>query len=123
MSAVKSVLLVLHLLGILGLLAACAMAMFKNLRPARGAVWHSSLLMLLTGLGLVAIDEMNKDEALAGSGHAKIGIKLAVLLVIAASAFRLNRERKTAADAGPRNSYFLIALLTITNILIAVSLG
>lgn len=114
----KAVFLFLHFAGIAGLAVGIAAAMAKRLVQARGAVWHSSMLMLLSGIGLVAVDSLAKDDI----NHGKVGIKFLVLLVIAAMAFRLNRGAKTAQDSGPTTPYFVIGILTIANILIASSL-
>ena len=114
----KAVFLFLHFAGIAGLGVGIAAAMAKRLVQARGAVWHSSVLMLFSGVGLVIVDSMAKDDV----NHGKVGVKFLVLLVIAALAFRLNRGAKTAQDSGTTTPYFLIGLLTIANILIAAGL-
>ena len=118
MEALKTVFLILHFAGIAGLAVGVGAALHKKIVQARGAVWHSSLLMLLSGFGLVAIDSMAGDDV----NHGKVGVKFVVLLAIAALAFRLNRGAKTATDSGPTGNYFLIGLLTVANILIAASL-
>ncbi|NDB18521.1 MAG: hypothetical protein EB027_04555 [Actinobacteria bacterium] len=118
MDALKTVFLVLHFAGIAGLAVGVGAALHKKIVQARGAVWHSSLLMLLSGIGLVAVDSMSGDDI----DHGKVGVKFLVLLVIAALAFRLNRGAKSATDSGPTGQYFVIGLLTVANILIAASL-
>lgn len=114
----KAIFLIMHFVGIAGLGVGIAAAMARRLVQARGAVWHSSMLMLFSGVGLVAVDTLAKDDI----SHGKVGLKFVVLLVIAAFAFRLNRGAKTATDSGPTTPYFIIGLLTIANILIASSL-
>lgn len=117
-TVLKVVFLVMHFGGIVGLLVGVLAAMTKRLLQARAAVWHSSTLMLLSGIGLVAVDSLAKDEI----DHGKVGIKFLVLLVISFLAFRLNRGAKTAQDSGPTTPYFIIGLLTIANVLIAATL-
>jgi len=117
-SVLKGVFLVLHFAGIAGLGVGIAAAMARRLVQARGAVWHSSVLMLFSGVGLVVVDAIAKDDI----NHSKVGIKFLVLLVISALAFRLNRGSKTAQDSGPTTPYFIIGLLTVANILIASTL-
>lgn len=116
--ALKVVFLIMHFAGIAGLAVGVGAAMSKQIVQARGAVWHSSVLMMLSGIGLVAIGSLADDDV----NHGKVGVKLLVLLVIAALAFRLNRGAKTAADSGPTTTYFVIGLLTVANILIAATL-
>lgn len=115
----KAVFLVLHFAGIAGIAVGVGAAFQKRIVQARGAVWHSSVLMFFSGIGLVAVSALAGDDDL---NHSKIGIKFAILLVIAATAFRLNRGAKSATDAGPTGQYFLIGVLTLVNILIAASL-
>ncbi|NBO46323.1 MAG: hypothetical protein EBU85_04840 [Actinobacteria bacterium] len=117
-TALKVIFLVMHFAGIVGLLVGVTAAMVKRLTQARAAVWHSSTLMLLSGIGLVAVDSLAKDDI----SHSKVGVKFAVLLVISVLAFRLNRGAKTAKDSGPTTPYFIIGLLTIANVLIAATL-
>lgn len=114
----KTVFLILHFAGIAGLAVGVGAALRKQITQARGAVWHSSLLMLLSGIGLVAVDSLANEEL----DHGKVGVKFLVLLLISALAFRLNRGTKTATDSGPTGQYLVIGLLTVFNILIAATI-
>lgn len=79
MEFLRQCLLFLHLLGMATLVG----AFLVQRRVAPGgplnAGWlHGSLLQLLTGLALVGVNEAGAAEV----DHAKIGVKLVVLLVI-----------------------------------------
>ena len=117
-SVVKIVFLIMHFTGIVGLFVGVGAALHKRLMQSRAAVWHSSMLMLISGIGLVAIDSLAKDDV----NHGKVGVKLVVLLVIVGLALPLKRGAKTATDSGPTTPYFIIGLLTLANILIAATL-
>jgi hypothetical protein len=81
MEALEGVLVFAHLLG----MAAIVGGYFAGLRnvPKRlsAGMVHGTLLQLLTGVLLVGIAEAMGDEPV---NHAKVGIKLAIVVVLAA---------------------------------------
>ena len=87
----KAVFLFLHFAGIAGLGVGIAAAMAKRLVQARGAVWHSSVLMLFSGIGLVVVDSMAKDDV----NHGKVGIKFFGQLILDS----LNRTENAMSQA------------------------
>ncbi|MCX2971518.1 MULTISPECIES: hypothetical protein [Streptomyces] len=103
----------LHIIGIAALLGG-----FLFQTKALGAgearmlpgMLHGALTMLVTGVALVGLNEADGAEV----NHVKIGIKLAVLVVILALVYVKRDDR-----AVPAPVMGTVGLLTIVNILIA----
>ena len=111
MEALEAVLVFAHLLG----MAAIVGGYFSGLRnvPKRlsaGAV-HGTLLQLLTGLLLVGIAEMGTEPV----NHAKIGIKLAIAVVLMLITWPRRRDREV-----PSGTFHAVGILAITNVAVAV---
>lgn len=114
MDIVYQILVILHFVGLASLLG----GVMVQLRPlARGkgtvnpAMLHGALTQLVTGLLMVGIAEMGDGDV----NHMKIGIKLAVLIVITVLVF-VYRKRESVASW----VVWLIGALTLSNIVIAV---
>lgn len=115
MEIVRSILLILHFVGIAALFG----VWFSQLKliPAGQAkilpgMMHGAWTMLATGLGLVTYLELATDAEL---NHMKIGIKLAVLIAIVVLA--LVNKKKDRVSAGVM---WAIGGLTLVNIILAV---
>src|SRR5262245_48388242 len=75
------------------------------------AMLHGALVQVVSGLLLVGVLEGNDEPP----DHAKIGVKLAVALVVALLCW-VNRSK----DVIPRGLFMGILLLTVSNVAIAV---
>jgi hypothetical protein len=130
-SVVFWIALVLHVLGVVGIAAGVMLKLNHDKPSAPTAIFHSTMLMLVSGLLLIAAD-MWKDDPLDPSQNSIIGIKVLLLLVMAGIAFWLRREVKkpaqemstvdgqtvkvkTVTGAGPAWAYYAIALLLVMN--------
>lgn len=112
MDIVKDVLLFLHFIGLAALFGGLFTQLRAEPRVVNAAVVHGALTQLVTGLALVGVNEA--DDAVTVD-HAKIGVKLAVLLVIGALVLK---NRKASALS---NGVFVTMLaLTALNIGVAV---
>jgi len=112
MEALEGVLVFAHLLG----MAAIVGGYFAGLRnvPKRlsAGMVHGTLLQLLTGVLLVGIAEAMGDEPV---NHAKVGIKLAIVVVLALITWPRRRDQEI-----PAGTYHAAGILAITNVAIAV---
>ena len=115
MEILRNVLLILHIVGFAGIIAGVFMqipAAKKGTAQIGGAILHSSLLMLVTGLGLVGMIYARGGEP----DNLKIAAKSAVLIVILALAIiGKRRERVGGAFLGT------IGALAVLNVIFAVA--
>lgn len=114
MEIAKQLVLVLHIIGIASLLGGF-LTQLNGLASGdvkiTSAFVHGALTMLVTGLLLTGLAEMGDDAV----NHAKIGVKLAVLVAIGVLVL-VNRKKERVAT-GP---FVAIGLLTTVNIVLAV---
>ena len=112
----RNVLVILHFIGLASLLGGflTQMSAFKTKSVViNQAILHGALTQLVTGLLLVAVAEMGEGDV----NHMKIGIKLAILIVITVLVFVYRKRASVASWV-----VWLIGALTLTNIIIAVVL-
>lgn len=116
MEFLHPLLVILHFIGLASLLGG-VMVQLKAVAKGKGsinaAMLHGALTQLVTGLALVALAEMGDG----GVNHMKIGIKLAVLVVIMVLVLVYRKKSPVASWV-----VWLIGALTVTNIVIAVLL-
>jgi hypothetical protein len=116
MDILHNSLLVLHFIGLASLLGGflVQMSSFKTKSAIiNPAILHGALTQLVTGLLLVGVAEMARDED--ALNYAKIGVKLTILVVIYALAL-VNRKKSSVATP----IIATIGALTIVNIVLAV---
>lgn len=111
MEFVEKVLLVLHFVGLASLLGGFLVQLSSSPRVVNPAMFHGALTQLVTGVLLVGVEE-GMDEAV---NHAKIGVKLAVLLVILGLVVA-NRRKASV----PTGIWAAIGGLTVLNVVLAV---
>ena len=114
MEIVRQLLLVLHIIGIASLLGGFLLqmkAMGAKEAKVVPAILHGALTMLVTGVLLTGVVEMGDDPV----NHAKIGIKLVVLVAILGLAFGF--RKKDPVSSGVLGA---IGGLTVVNIVLAV---
>ena len=115
MEILRNVLLVLHFVGLASLLGG-VIAQVPAIRAGAGkinsAIFHGMLTQLVTGILLVGVIEM---ADLAEVNNSKVGVKLAVVIVIGVLAL-INRKKERVANW----ALLTIAGLTLVNICIAV---
>jgi hypothetical protein len=107
----EHLLLVLHLLGMAALFGGALVQARDAVKVVNVSMLYGALAQVVTGLLLVGVLE-GRDEPV---DHAKIGVKLAVALIVALLCWA-NR----AKDKIPDGVFFLILLLTTANVVIAV---
>lgn len=114
MDFLYQLLVILHFVGLASLLGGFLVQM-KPIAKGKGvvnaAMVHGVLTQLVTGLLMVGLAEMGEG----GVNHMKIGIKLAILVVITVLVFVY--RKKTSVPAWV---LWAIGALTLTNIVIAV---
>lgn len=111
MEILKDIVLILHFLGLAGILGGVLAQSRANPKRIDALVWHGSLTQLVTGIALVGLREGLDLEV----DNAKIGVKLVILLVIAFLAWRYRK-----AEAVATSVWGAIGLLTVANVAIAV---
>jgi cytochrome bd-type quinol oxidase subunit 2 len=119
MTIAQNVLLILHFVGLASLLGGFLVQLRTTPRVINNAMFHGALLQLITGILLVGVISMQKNEAGAEViNNSIVGIKLVVLLIITALIV-INRKKEQISDA----IWLAIGLLTLLNIVIAVYPG
>jgi len=112
MSAINTVVYVIHILAVIGILALLLLQWNKSPRTLNPGVMHAGLTALLAGLILVGLHETVKpDEEF---NHAKVGIKLLVLSIILALGYKNVKKPEL-----PKNVWLSMIGLTTLNIIIA----
>jgi len=118
MELLRNILLVLHFVGMASLLGG-VIAQVPALRTGAGkinsAIFHGGLTQLVTGILLVGVIQM---ADLGDIDNAKIGVKLAVVIVIMVLAI-VNRKKERVANW----ALLTVAGLTLLNICVAVFWG
>ena len=112
MSAINTVVYLIHILSVIGILTLLLLQWNKNLRKLNPGVLHAGLTALLAGIVMVGLhDSLKPDEPL---NHTKIGIKFLVLVVILALGYKNVKKPEL-----PKNVWLAMIGLTVLNIVIA----
>ncbi|MBB1514083.1 hypothetical protein [Tessaracoccus sp. MC1627] len=111
MELIHDVLVLLHFVGFAALFGGAFVQVKGPSRAVNAAMVHGVLTQLVTGLLLVGLAEMGDGEV----NHLKVGIKLAVVVVIAVFVF-MNRKKETLSDG----QFWGILGLTLLNVVVAV---
>jgi hypothetical protein len=111
MEFVEHLLVVLHFIGLASLLGGFLVQIKSSPRVVNNAMVHGVITQLVTGVLLVGTAEMQDYDV----DHAKVGVKLAVALVVAVLVFA-NRRRESLTTG----AWAAIGGLTIANIVVAV---
>jgi hypothetical protein len=94
MEFLHQALLFLHLLGMAVLVGAFLLQRRTAAQGPLNAAWlHGSALQLVTGLALLGVIEVQRDDV----DHAKLGVKLLVVLVVGGLALAFRRRDRMPA--------------------------
>lgn len=113
MEILYNAIVVLHFIGLASLIGGFLVQIRATERVVNSAMWHGALTMLVTGLLLVGLAYPLNDGA--DIDNAKIGVKLAILLVIVGLVWA--NRKKEAISTGV---WAAIGGLSIANVIIAV---
>jgi len=112
MSAINTVVYLIHILSVIGILTLLLLQWNKNPRKLHPGVLHAGLTALIAGVAMVGMhNSVKPDEPL---NHTKVGIKLVVLIVILALGYRNVKKPELS-----KNVWLTMIGLTIFNIVIA----
>lgn len=112
MSAINTVVYVIHLLSVIGILVLLFLQWNKSPRKLNPGVLHAGLTALVAGLILVGLHKNVKpDEEL---NHIAVGIKFVILVVILALGYKNIKKPELS-----KNIWLTMLGLTVTNIVIA----
>ncbi len=112
MDVAEKVLLVLHLLGFGALFGGAFVQVRDDIKVVNTAMLYGAMAQVVTGILLVGVIEgQNLPD-----NHAKVGVKLAVALVVAVLCWA-NRTK----DKVPDGLFFGILGLTVVNVIIATT--
>jgi len=112
MSAINTVVYLIHILSVIGILTLLLLQWNKNPRKLHPGVLHAGLTALIAGVAMVGMhNSVKPDEPL---NHTKVGIKLVVLIVILALGYRNVKMPELS-----KNVWLTMIGLTIFNIVIA----
>ncbi len=118
MDFVYNLILILHFIGLASVVGGFLVQMRSSQKGVNPAMLHGALTQLVTGLLLVGLPEMGVAVPFPGWeswDHVKIGVKLALTVVITVLAFV--GRRKPMPQVG---LWAAIGALSIANIFIAV---
>lgn len=113
MTTIRHLLLLLHFIGFASLLGGFLTQLSADVKRVVPAMLHGVATQLVTGFALVWAVAADGDTV----DHAKVGIKLVVLVVIFGLLFK---ERQK--DAMDKTTFFAVGGLTIVNAALAVML-
>lgn len=122
MTALFSILLVLHFLGLAAVIGAFLVQVRRKGGFQTGWMVIGLIVQLVTGLAMMGITDATSD---GGADHAKLGVKLVVAAVALVLAF-VARARQKRADAGQAEQkaalpfFHSAGALAIVNVLVAV---
>ena len=112
MSAINTVMYLIHILSVIGILTLLVLQWNKNPRKLNPGVLHAGLTALLAGIVMVGLhDSVKPDEPL---NHTKIGVKFLVLLVILALGYKNVKKPELS-----KSVWLTMTGLTVLNIIIA----
>jgi hypothetical protein len=112
MSAINTVVYLIHILSVIGILTLLLLQWNKNPRKLNPGVLHAGLTALIAGAAMVGMhNSVKPDEPL---NHTKVGIKLVVLIVILALGYK-NVKKPVLS----KSVWLTMIGLTIFNIVIA----
>ena len=112
MSAINTVVYLIHILSVIGILTLLLLQWNKSPRKLNPGVLHAGLAALIAGVVMVGLHESVKpDEEL---NHIKVGIKFLVLIVILALGYKNVKKPEL-----PKNVWLAMIGLTVLNIVIA----
>jgi len=112
MSAINTVLYVVHILCVIAILFLLLHQWNKNPRKFNPGILHAGLTALIAGLAMVGMwGSVHPDEVL---NHTKVGVKLLIMIAILVIGYK-NVKKPVLA----KNTLLLLIGLTTTNVLIA----
>jgi hypothetical protein len=112
MSAINTVVYLIHILSVIGILTLLLLQWNKSPRKLNPGVLHAGLTALIAGAVMVGLhNSVKPDEEL---NHTKVGIKLVVLIVILALGYKNVKKPELS-----KNVWLTMIGLTIFNIVIA----
>jgi hypothetical protein len=114
MSAINTVVYLIHILSVIGILTLLLLQWNKNPRRLNPGVLHAGLTALLAGIVMVGLhNSVKPDEPL---NHTKVGIKLLVLIVILALGYKNVKKPELS-----KSVWLAMTGLTLLNIIIATA--
>ena len=111
MEIAYNLILILHFIGLASVVGGFLVQMRSANKGVNPAMLHGALTQLVTGVILVGLAEMQDEDV----DHAKIGVKLAITVIVTILAFV--GRRKPLPQTG---LWAAIGALAIANIFIAV---
>lgn len=112
MSAINTVVYVIHLLSVIGILVLLFLQWNKSPRKLNPGVLHAGLSAFVAGLILVGLhNNVKPDEEL---NHITVGIKFVILVVILALGYKNVKKPELS-----KNVWLTMLGLTVANIIIA----
>jgi hypothetical protein len=117
MNLVYDILVVLHFIGMAGLVGGLIVGLTEKPLRIKKAALHSGLLVLLAGIFMIIVNSVQhaSDSSVEMLDHAKVGVKLLIVAVILVIGFKNLTKSEVA-----KRSYMAMLLLSLLNIFIAV---
>lgn len=116
MNVIQNIFLFLHIVGA-GIIVGIWFANIKTPTILPGQ-FHAALLQLISGIALVGIIEMSKDDG-TSLNHFKIAVKLLITIMIVVIAYVGSKNKKAQKEISPKLAHTLGAA-TLLNIFIAI---
>lgn len=117
MAFVYDILVVLHFIGMAGLVGGLIVGVTEKPLKIKKAALHSGLLVLLAGIFMIIVNSVQhaSDSSVEMVDHGKVGMKLLVVAIILIIGFKNLAKNEMA-----KKTYMTMLGLSVLNILIAV---
>jgi hypothetical protein len=119
MTIARSIFLLLHVLGFIGILGALLSQIPKAQKRILGGAMHSALLSLVSGIALIGIKtslHASDPDNWDAPDHAKVGIKLVFLVIILVLGYKNTKKPVVATKI-----WATMVGLALLNLVIALS--
>lgn len=117
MEFIYNVFLLLHFIGMAGVVGGLLVGLNQKPRVINKSILHSALLVLIAGIFLIIINSIQRasDSSIASVDHAVVGVKLLVVVAILIIGFKYVKSPEV-----PKKIYLSLFALSIFNIIIAI---
>ncbi len=120
MTLTYNMLLILHFIGMAGLLGGLLAQIPKKQKQSQNIVLHSAWLALIAGIGMVGLNQVmqSDDPTVEALDHIKIAVKSTIITLVLVIGY-LSKKRAQFSN----KVWGAMVILTISNIFIAVLWG
>lgn len=118
MKSIYDLLLVIHILGVLGLLGVLLFQIPASAKKIHPGAMHAALLALLAGIALIGVNSAlhNSDASVKLLDHTKFGVKGLVMAIILTLGYKSIKKSSV-----PTKTWATMLGLSLVNLIIALA--